>query len=112
MPSVGRKRESVAMARVTVKITPSLAGALNASGTEWLFFERDTSDPATIGDLFKDIASNNIDFRTVIFNPKTGTINDLVVVVLNNRLLQPPDTIETRLGDGDTVILLPVYMGG
>jgi hypothetical protein len=107
-----RKRGSAAMARVTVKITPSLAGALNASACEWLLFEKDIADAATIGDLFKDMASTDHDFGTVIFNPQSGKLNDLVVVVLNNQLLQPSDIMEAKLSDGDALILLPVYLGG
>lgn len=100
------------MISITLKITPSLAGALNSGGSDWLVFERELSDTATIGDLFRDIASGNADFRDVIFNPDTGIINDLVVVVLNNTLIQSQSIIKSELSDGDIVILLPVYMGG
>jgi len=100
------------MATVTVKISPSLAGALNASGSDWLIFKREISDSATIGEVFTDIAAVNPEFRTVIYDPDTGKINDLVTVVLNNSLMKFPDVKASRLCGGDTVILLPVYMGG
>ena len=100
------------MANVKVKITPSLAGSLNASESEWLIFEKEVAEGATIGDLFTDLAFSDAEFRKVIFEPNTGKINDLVIVVLNDNLLQFLSITETNLKDGDIVILLPVYMGG
>ena len=100
------------MANVKVKITPSLAGSLNASESEWLIFEKEIAEGATIGDLFSDIAFSDAEFRKVIFEPNTGKINDLVIVVLNNKLLLSSDIIKHDLKDEDILILLPVYMGG
>jgi sulfur carrier protein ThiS len=104
--------DTVIMAKVQVKITPSLAGALNASGAEWLILEREIAERSTIGDLFTDIAFTDAEFRQVVFEPNTGKINDLVVVILNDKLLHDVRIPESTLNDGDIVILLPVYMGG
>jgi len=100
------------MSKVQVKITPTLAGALNRSGSEWLILDKEVVKPTTLGDLFTEIALSDSEFRKVIFNPDSGEINDLVIVVLNDKLLQVPKMMEYILKDGDTVILLPVYMGG
>jgi len=48
----------------------------------------------------------------MVFNPATGKISDKVNVVLNDNLLQFPDVTETKVEDGDVVILVPVYSGG
>ena len=100
------------MAKVQVRISPSLAGSLNASGAEWLILEKEIGERSTIGDLFADIASDDTEFRKVVFKPDTGKLNDLVVVVLNDTLLHNVSITESKLHDGDIVILLPVFMGG
>ena len=48
----------------------------------------------------------------MVLNPATGEISDKVNVVLNDNLLQFPDVTETKVKDGDIVILVPVYTGG
>ena len=100
------------MAKVHVKITPSLAGALNTSGTKWIVLEKDISEHSTIGDLFTDIALTDKEFRKVIFDPDSEKINDMVVVAVNGKLLQAPKITEYILNNKDVVVLLPVYMGG
>ena len=46
------------------------------------------------------------------FNPDTGKVNKLVEVILNDRLLQLSEVAKTKLNNGDTVLLLPIYSGG
>lgn len=100
------------MAKVQVRISPSLAGSLNASGAEWLILEKEIGERSTIGDIFADIAFDDTEFRKVVFKPDTGKLNDLVVVVLNDKVLHNVSITESKLHDGDIVILLPVFMGG
>ena len=100
------------MAKVQVRISPSLAGSLNASGAEWLILEKEIGERSTIGDIFSNIALDDTEFRKVVFDPETATLNNLVVVVLNNTALHNVSITDTKVRDGDIVILLPVFMGG
>ena len=100
------------MAKVQVRISPSLAGSLNASGTEWLTLEREIGGRATLGDILAGIAFDDAQFRKVVFEPDTGRLNDLVVVVHNDTVLHNVRITESELQDGDIVILLPAFMGG
>jgi hypothetical protein len=100
------------MAKVRVKITPSLAGSLNSSGSHWLILEREIGEVSTIGDLFTELAFDYAEFRKVVFDPDIGKINDQIVVVLNDKLLNFPNIKESILNEGDTLVLVPMYAGG
>ncbi len=100
------------MGKVRLEISPSLAGVLNAEGSDWIIFEKEIGEWATISDLWADLALGHTDFRKVVFDPCTGKVGDQVIVVLNGSLLQLSDVTEVKLKDGDTVILLPVFSGG
>lgn len=100
------------MGKVRLKIAPSLAFILNARSSDWITFEKEIGEGTTIGDLLRDFAFVHVDFHKMVFNPATGKISDNVNVVLNDNLLQFPDVTETKVKDGDVVILVPVYSGG
>jgi molybdopterin converting factor small subunit len=100
------------MGKVRLKIAPSLAFILNARSSDWITFEKEVREGTTIGDLLRDFAFVHVDFHKMVFNPATGKISDKVNVVLNDNLLQFPDVTETKVKDGDVVILVPVYSGG
>ncbi len=100
------------MGKVLLKIPPSLAIVLNARVTDWFTLEKEIGEGATIGDLLADLAASYTDFRKVVFDSDTGKVSEQVNVFLNNNFLQGADVTETKLSDGDDVILLPVYSGG
>ncbi len=100
------------MATVHVRISPSLAGSLNASGAEWLVREREIGEQATVRDLFAAMAFDDPEFRKVVFEPDTGKLNELVAVVLNREMLHKMSIMDSTLHGGDIVMLLPVFMGG
>ncbi len=100
------------MGRIQLKVTPSLAGIFNASGSDWLVFEQEIEEGATIGDLFAVLALSYIDFSKVVFDTDKGKVSDQVMVILNDSLLQSTDLRVVKLNDGDNIILLPMYIGG
>ena len=100
------------MSKVQLKLPPFFASMLNEPGTDWLIIENEIEDGTTIGDLLEGLASSYPGFRKVVFNPDAGEVSEQVLVVLNDELLQEPDVSESKLNDGDRVILLHVYTGG
>ncbi|MFC1966266.1 MoaD/ThiS family protein [Chloroflexota bacterium] len=100
------------MGKVQLKITPSLATILDKRGTDWLTFEKELREGATIGDLLADYIASYTDFHKVVLDPDTGKITDQINIVLNDGLIPLPDATKAKLVDGDIVILLPVYAGG
>ncbi|MFC1939797.1 MoaD/ThiS family protein [Chloroflexota bacterium] len=85
---------------------------MNKQGTDWLTFEKEVREGATIGDLLTDYIASYADFSKVVLDPDTGKITDQINIVLNDGLIPLPDAMEAKLADGDIVILLPVYAGG
>lgn len=64
---------------------------------------------STIGGLLKELSDRHGEkFKKQIFSPKTGKVRSYWIVV-NGR--HCPD-IETKLSDGDEVILYPTWAGG
>ena len=50
-----------------------------------------------------------MDFLLILLQEK---ISGKVDVVLNDNLMQFPDVTETKVKDGDVIILVPMYSGG
>ncbi|MFH1639702.1 MAG: MoaD/ThiS family protein [Chloroflexota bacterium] len=100
------------MSSVQLRIPPFFACMIHPGTADWLIFEKEIGDATTVGDILTDLASKNHSFCERIFNPVAGTVSDQVDIVLNQKLLHFPGETDTRLNDGDVVILIPVYTGG
>ena len=100
------------MGKVQLKFPPSFAGMLNVESSDWVIFEKEIGKEATIGDILTGLASSYTDLRKLVFNPDTGKAGEEVIILLNDNLLQFPGATETRLNDGDSILILPVYPGG
>ncbi len=98
--------------KVQLKIPPWVGVMLNEQGSGWFILEKEIGEGATIGDLLADLAFSYTDFRRAVFNPDAGKVSDQVNVILNDNLLQLPGVTETKLNNGDSIIILPVYAGG
>ena len=100
------------MAKVQLKFPASFASMSDAQGSDLLTLEKEVGEEVTIGDLLADLAFSYTDFRKVVFDPDTRKVSDLIHVILNDSLLQHPNTTEAKVNDGDSVIILPMYSGG
>ncbi len=98
--------------KVQLKIPPWVGVMLNEQGSGWFILEKEIGEGATIGDVLADLAFSYTDFRRAVFNPDAGKVSDQVNVILNDNLLQLPGVTETKLNNGDSIIILPVYAGG
>jgi len=100
------------MGRVQLEIPPWVASMLNTPGSNWLTLKKEIGEEATVGNLLAELALDNPEFRKAVFDPGTGTSSGQVMVFLNKNILQYSDIAETKLNDGDNIMLLPVYSGG
>jgi len=100
------------MGRVRLKIPPWVAGMLNTFSSDWLILEKEIGEEATVGNLLAELALDSPEFRKAVFDPDTDKSSGQVMVFLNNSVLRYSDIAETKLNDGDSVMLLPVYLGG
>ena len=100
------------MEKVQLKIPPFFAYIIDPDVSDWFILEKEIGKETTIRDFLTDLAVNNSGFRDVVFNPDEGTVGDQIAIVINQKLLDVPREMETRLKNGDVVTLLPVYAGG
>ena len=100
------------MSEVQLEIPPWVASMLNTPSSNWLILKKEIGEKATVGKLLAELALDNPEFRRTVFDPDTGKSSGQVMVFLNKSILQYSDITETKLNDGDSVMLLPVYLGG
>ena len=100
------------MGKIQFKIPPFFAYIMHQGASDWFVLERAIGKETTIRDLLTDLALSNSEFREAVFSPDEGTVSDQINIVLNQKLLNFPREMNTKLSDGDVAILLPMYSGG
>ena len=100
------------MGKVQLKIPPFFAYIMHPGTSDWFILEKEIGKETTICDLLTDIALSNSDFRDAVFNPDKRTVSDQINIILNQKLLNLPGEMDTKLSDRDVVTLLPMYSGG
>ena len=88
----------------TIKIPPVLRASVGG--------EREV--PATgsnVGELLHDLASNHPATASQLFSDE-GELNRYVNVYLNDEDVRVLDGLDTPVGDGDTLVILPAMAGG
>lgn len=101
------------MGSVRLKINPSLASMISARAfNDWLTLDREINGDTTLGEMLTGLTGEHPDFTPVIFDPETGQVSDEINVVLNRNMLVSSKANDVKLHVGDTIILLPIYVGG
>lgn len=100
------------MAKVQLKMPPWIASMLKTEASGWFILEKEIDTETTIGTLLGELTSSYEGFRRVVFNPDVGQVSEQVLVVLNDKLLTDPEVTQTKLNDGDSIMLLQVFTGG
>jgi len=76
-----------------------------------LTMEESLENGTTVGDLLRRVAQENPSFRNVAFTSEMN-LQGNISIVLNGKILGQPTFLDTRLKDGDRVLLLPAIDGG
>lgn len=66
---------------------------------------------STVGDVLRSLTSQHPDTAEQLFGPE-GDLNRYVNVYLNDEDVRVLDGLDTSVGDGDTVIIMPAMAGG
>lgn len=98
------------MARIRLEAMAWAAEALE-HGTEHLIQEEEIEQSTTVRDLLNRLATRHKGFD-LVFDPNTQKLTEAVRVVLNGRLLELVNGLDSVLHDGDVLMLLPAYVGG
>jgi len=76
-----------------------------------LTMEESLENGTTVGDLLRRVAQENPSFRNVAFTSEMN-LQGNISIVLNGKILGQSTFLDTRLKDGDRVMLLPAIDGG
>ena len=88
----------------TVRIPPVLRPAVG--GEKEL-----TAAGASVGEILRSVADHHPDTKSQLFSPE-GDLNRYVNVYLNDEDVRVLDGLDTSVGDGDTLVILPAMAGG
>ena len=69
-------------------------------------------EDTTIGKLFDQLAERYPIIEEKVFNRGKQIFYENIVVTFNEKVISPYKVYETKLKEGDKIIVLPVYTGG
>jgi molybdopterin synthase sulfur carrier subunit len=95
--------------KVTVDYLGSIKQTLGLKQAEQVELKED----ASVSDLLSLLAEKHGDpFKKAVYEPKGLDLKPHHILSVNGLLLNQLDGIETKLKDGDHIILMPVVTGG
>jgi MoaD family protein len=92
------------MPSATVKIPPVLRPQTGGEATV-------SADGSTVGDVLGALVDAHPGTREQLFSGE-GQLNRYVNVYLNDEDVRVLEGLDTAIGDGDTVVILPAMAGG
>ncbi len=69
-------------------------------------------EDTTVRKLFGQLSERYPVMREKVFHTKKQVFYEDIVVTLNEKVMSPYKIYETKLKEGDKIIVLPVYAGG
>jgi len=88
----------------TVKIPPVLRPSVGGE-------KQVEADGASVGEVLRSLAAAHPQTQSQLFSAD-GELNRYVNVYLNDEDVRVLDGLETRVGEGDTLVILPAMAGG
>jgi molybdopterin converting factor small subunit len=65
-----------------------------------------------LADVVREIAEVSVELGRVLIDPELGDPRPNAVILVNGREISVLDGLETEIGDGDEIVLIPVIHGG
>ena len=88
----------------TIKIPPVLSASVGGE-------KQVSASGENVGEVLKDLAANHPATQSQLFSAE-GELNRYVNVYLNDEDVRVLDGLDTAVGDGDTLVILPAMAGG
>ena len=90
----------MAVVRIPPVLRPAVGGEKELS-----------ADGASVRDVLQSVADRHPETEAQLFSPD-GELNRYVNVYLNDEDVRVLDGLDTSIGDGDTLVILPAMAGG
>ena len=97
---------------VRVEVLAGLSEVFDAREAGSIILEEKTAEGAVVGDIFGKLAAEHHAFGDTVFDAGTRKLRGYVAIVLNDRLLESLNGLDTIVKDGDVIRLFPVIAGG
>jgi len=97
---------------IRVKVLPGLSEFFDAKETDAIVLKEKTEESATVGDIIRKLAAEHETFSATVFDAKTQEMTGYMTIVLNDRLVESLNGLDTLVRDGDVITLFPVIAGG
>lgn len=66
----------------------------------------------SIGELLENILKEHEELEEEIFKSETRELKDFITILVNGERIELLDGMETKLNDGDRIVILPPAAGG
>ena len=100
------------MSNVRLEILPWLNRYFSSERSRRAVLELEVNAGATVRDILEQVASQNREFKEVLFNAQTGRVAGHIAVILNGTMLELKGGLDAKLGPGDTIQVMPGFSGG
>jgi molybdopterin converting factor small subunit len=99
------------VAAVKLEVFGWIAAECGRNRTGSLPSDQNVPEGATVGDLLRQVAQKDLRFKETVFSSDM-TLQSNISIVLNGKILGQPSFLESKIKEGDTVMLLPAIDGG
>ncbi len=100
------------MATITVDAWSTVGHLVGGSRGERRTLPLNVDDGETLAGLLEKLADEYSRFERVMYRPGTREPSEYLAIVVNDRLPELLDGYQTRLNDGDRVLIVQAYQGG
>lgn len=95
--------------KVTVDYLGYIKGVLGVTQPETITLK----DPSLVRDLLAVLAERHgAPFKKAIYEPKSADLKATYIMSVNGLLLNQLNELDTKLKEGDHVVLMPIVSGG
>jgi len=100
------------MPKVTIEVWSSLSHLFGLDRRTRHVLDMEIDEGTTLAGVLEKLADENPRFAEVMYKPNSNEPSGHVSVVVNERLPELLDGYETKLNEGDRIILVQAYAGG
>ena len=100
------------MATIKLEAVAWLARIFHPEWQTRLKWEMEVEQGAMVRNLFNQLADTCPEFGELVYDRDTQKLRGNISVIFNDRVLELLDGLDTRIEDGDSIVLLPAYSGG
>ena len=100
------------MGEVQLEVMASLAPFFGARPSGRVVLSETIQERETVRELLNRLAGEHEGFDRMVFDTATQQLTGHVRLVLNGRLIELVEGLDTCLEDGDSLLFLPAFSGG